>query len=65
MIAAADLGLPAGRCCLVQDATARICAGGMVVFQRGRLGVSDLVVTSLREIAIDPLAGGRLWRRAA
>lgn len=76
VLAAAELGLPPERCFVVEDAPAGIeaaRAGGMMALGVARLGDAellraagaDLVVTSLDEIAIGELAGGRLGRRAA
>ena len=74
LLAAAELQIEPAQCFVVEDAPAGIeaaCAGGMAALGVARLGDAaglraagaDLVVTSLDEVAIDVLAGGRLCRR--
>lgn len=74
LLAAKSLGIEPARCFVVEDAPAGIeaaRAGGMTALGVARLGDAaglrtagaDLVVTSLDEIAMDALAGGRLCRR--
>lgn len=74
LLAAAELGVAAARCLVVEDASAGIeaaRAGGMASLGVARLGDAhvlraagaDLVVTSLDDVAIDELAAGRLRRR--
>jgi len=74
LLAAAELRIEPGHCLVVEDAPAGIeaaRAGGMASLGVARLGdvallraaKADLVVTSLDEIAIDALAGGRLSPR--
>jgi beta-phosphoglucomutase-like phosphatase (HAD superfamily) len=76
LIAAQELGLSPAACVVAEDAPAGVEAarrGGMMALGIARLGDADLlraagadlVVTSLDEVAIDELAGGRLARRAA
>jgi beta-phosphoglucomutase len=75
LLAAAELRIEPAHCFVVEDAPAGIeaaRAGGMASLGVARLGdvpllraaKADLVVTSLDEIAIDSLAGGRLDLRA-
>jgi beta-phosphoglucomutase len=75
LLAAKALGVSPVRCFVAEDAPAGIeaaCAGGMVGLGVARLSDAaglcaagaDLVVTSLDEVAMDALAGGRLCRRA-
>jgi beta-phosphoglucomutase len=74
LLAAAELRIEPAHCFVVEDAPAGIeaaRAGGMAALGVARLGdvpllqaaKADLVVTSLDEIAIDALAGGRLSLR--
>jgi len=74
LIAATELQIAPERCVVVEDAPAGIeaaLAGRMAALGVGRVGDAallsaaraDLVVTSLDEVAIDALAGGRLARR--
>jgi beta-phosphoglucomutase len=74
VLAAAELRIEPAHCLVVEDASAGIKAaraGGMAALGVARLGdapllraaKADLVVTSLDEIAIDALAGGRLSLR--
>ena len=74
LLAAAELRIEPAQCFVVEDAPAGIeaaRAGGMAALGVARLGDAavlraagaDLVVTSLDEVAIDELAGGRLCRR--
>jgi HAD superfamily hydrolase (TIGR01509 family) len=75
LLAAAELGVAPAHCFVVEDAPAGIeaaRAGHMTALGVARLGDAallcaagaDLVVTSLDEVAIDELVGGRLCRRA-
>ncbi len=74
LLAAAELRVAPAHCFVVEDAPAGIeaaRAGRMTALGVARLhdaaelraAGADLVVTSLDEIAIDKLAGGRLCRR--
>src|ERR1700675_2124699 len=74
LLAAAELRVAPARCFVIEDAPAGIeaaRAGHMTALGVSRLGDAallwaagaDLVVTSLDEIAIDELGGGRLCRR--
>jgi beta-phosphoglucomutase-like phosphatase (HAD superfamily) len=74
LLAAAELGVAAEQCFVVEDAPAGIeaaRAGRMAALGVARLGDAaslraagaDLVVTSLDEVAIDELVAGRLSRR--
>jgi HAD superfamily hydrolase (TIGR01509 family) len=74
LLAAQELGVPAERCVVVEDAPAGIQAakaGGMVGLGVARLhdeallvaAKADLVVTSLDEVAVDALVHGQLRRR--
>ena len=71
LLAAADLGVAPALCLVVEDAPAGVeaaKAGGMAALGVARLGDeallraagADLVVTSLDEVAMDPLAEGLL-----
>ena len=71
LLAAADLGVAPAVCLVVEDAPAGVeaaKAGGMAALGVARLGDeallraagADLVVTSLDEVAMDPLAEGLL-----
>ena len=75
LLAAAELGIEPARCLVVEDAPAGIeaaRAGRMAALGIARLddaaslraAGADLVVTSLDDVAIDALGGGRLCRRA-
>jgi HAD superfamily hydrolase (TIGR01509 family) len=75
LIAAAELRVLPATCCVIEDAPAGIEAarsGGMTGLGVARLGDAGslaaagatLVVTSLDQVAIDPLAHGRLERRS-
>jgi beta-phosphoglucomutase len=75
LLAAAELRIAPARCFVAEDAPAGIeaaKAGGMTGLGVARLADSvglraagaDLVVTSLDEVALDALVGGRLCRRA-
>jgi HAD superfamily hydrolase (TIGR01509 family) len=74
LTAASELGLPPASCFVVEDAPAGIeaaRAGGMTALGIARLGDADLlqaagadlVVTSLDEVAVNELRGGRLCRQ--
>jgi beta-phosphoglucomutase len=74
LLAAAELGVAPARCFVVEDAPAGIeaaLAGGMAALGVARLNDAallqaagaDLVVTSLDEVAVDALVGGRICRR--
>jgi len=74
LLAATALGVEPARCFVAEDAPAGIeaaRAGGMTALGVARLGDAaglraagaNLVVTSLDEVAMDALAGGRLSRR--
>jgi beta-phosphoglucomutase-like phosphatase (HAD superfamily) len=74
LLAAAELRVEPARCFVVEDAPAGIeaaRAGHMAALGVARLNDAaslraagaDLVVTSLDEVAIDALVGGRLCRR--
>jgi beta-phosphoglucomutase len=76
LLAAAELKMPPACCFVAEDALAGIEAargGGMAGLGVARLGDAallqaqdaTLVVTSLDEVALDALAGGRLARKAA
>jgi HAD superfamily hydrolase (TIGR01509 family) len=76
LVAAAELGVEPARCLVIEDAPAGIeaaRAGGMAALGVARLNDvallraagADLVVTSLDEVAIDALVGGRLRGRPA
>jgi beta-phosphoglucomutase len=76
LLAASELGLSPAACFVVEDAPAGVeaaRAGGMMALGVARLhdadllqaAGADLVVTSLDDVAIDMLAGGRLSRRVA
>ncbi|HZU18859.1 MAG TPA: HAD-IA family hydrolase [Candidatus Dormibacteraeota bacterium] len=73
LVAAAELGLPPGRCFVVEDAAAGVQAakaGGMAALGVARMhdessleqAGADLVVTTLDEVAVDALERGRLER---
>lgn len=76
LLAATELGIEPARCFVVEDAPAGIQAaraGGMTALGVARLGDAaglraagaDLVVTSLDDVSMDALAGGRLGPRTA
>lgn len=76
LTAAAELGVPPARCFVVEDAASGIeaaRAGGMAGLGVARAddeallsgAGADLVVTSLDEVDVDGLAGGRLLTRGA
>ena len=76
LVAAAELRVDPGRCLVIEDAPAGIeaaRAGGMAALGVARLNDAallraagaDLVVTSLDEVVIDALVGGRLRCRPA
>lgn len=76
LLAAAELGVAPANCFVVEDAPSGIeaaRAGGMTALGVARLGDeagllaagTDLVVTSLDDVAIDELAAGRLRRQPA
>ena len=74
LAAAEGLGLPPGRCVVIEDALSGVQAakaGGMAALGVARQGGAevlreagaDLVVASLDEVDVDALAGGRLERK--
>jgi beta-phosphoglucomutase len=76
LLAARELHIAPGHCFVAEDAPAGVaaaCGGGMTALGVARhsdaallqTAGADLVVTSLDEVAVDELAGGRMCRRPA